>query len=78
MPGIRELLAVVLGIGLGTVLVVAPRVALRLSVFLGPQRRRRGDYGTDDHIPERWVWIVRALGIACIAIAAVIGYQAYA
>ncbi len=78
MPGIRELLAVVLGILLGVVLVAAPRTALRLSVFLGPQRRRRGDYGIDNDIHDMWAWIVRALGVACIAVAAFIAYQAYA
>ena len=78
MPGIRELLAVVLGILLGVVLIAAPRTALRLSVFLGPQRRRRGDYGTDNDIPDMWTWIIRALGVACIAVAAFIAYQAYA
>ncbi|WP_396613897.1 hypothetical protein ACH9L7_19475 (plasmid) [Haloferax sp. S1W] len=77
MPGIRELLAVALGIGLGVVLIAAPRTALRLSVFLGPQRRRRGDYGTDDDIPELWAWVVRTLGIACIVVAAFIAYQTY-
>lgn len=78
MPGIRELLTVVLGVLLGVVLVVTPRTALQLSVFLGPQRRRRGDYGTDNGIPDRWTWVVRALGVACLTIAAVIAYQTYA
>lgn len=78
MPGLRELLAVALGLCLGVVLVAAPRTALRLSVFLGSQRHRRGRYGTDAEIPEMWAWIVRALGIVCIAVAAVIAYQAYA
>jgi hypothetical protein len=78
MSGIRELLAVALGIGLGMVLVAAPRTALRLSVFLGPQRRRRrGDYGTADEITELWAWIVRTLGIARIAVAAFLAYQTY-
>lgn len=78
MPGIRELLAVALGISLGVVLIAAPRTALRLSVFLGPQRRRRGDYGTDNDIPEMWAWITRVLGVSCLAVAAFIAYQTYA
>lgn len=77
MPGIRELLAVVLGILLGIVLLAAPRTALRLSVFVGPNRRRRGDYGTDQPLPDRWTWIARGLGIVCLAIAAFIAYQTY-
>jgi hypothetical protein len=77
MPGIRELLAVGLGVGLGVALLVAPRAALELSVFAGPNRRHRGEYGTDEDVPERWTWIVRGLGVACLAIAAVIAYRTY-
>lgn len=77
MPGIRELLAVVLGVLFGITLIAAPRMALRLSVFVGPNRRRRGDYGTDETISNKWTWVVRALGVACLAIAAFIAYQTY-
>jgi hypothetical protein len=79
MAGVRELLAVVLGVLLGVVLVAAPRAAIRLSVFVGPHRRRRhGDYAGGDDLPDAWVHVARALGVACIAIAGVIAYQAYA
>lgn len=81
MPGIRELLAVVLGVLLGVALVAAPRVMLRASVFIGPTRRRRhdGPYGEDElSVSDRWLWVVRALGVACIAVAGVIAYQSYA
>ncbi|WP_208288405.1 hypothetical protein [Halobacterium sp. R2-5] len=78
MAGVRELLAVVLGAALGLAMILAPRAALQLSVFVGPQRRRRGDYGNDEPIPDSWVWVVRALGVACIAVAGVIAYQTYA
>jgi hypothetical protein len=77
MPGIRELLAVVLGVALGVALLVAPRTALGLSVFGSQNRRHRGEYGTDDDVPDRWTWIVRGLGIACLGIAAVIAYRTY-
>jgi hypothetical protein len=77
MPGLRELLAVVLGVLLGIGLLAAPRTALRLSVFVGPTRRRRGDYGTDDAIPDQWTWIVRGLGVASLAVATFIAYQTY-
>ncbi|WP_049979831.1 hypothetical protein [Halolamina rubra] len=73
---IRELLAVALGAVLGLVLVVAPGPAIRLSVVGGPTQRR-GDYGTDKPVPERWRWIARALGVACLAIAAWIGYRTF-
>lgn len=77
MSGIRDLLAVVLGVLLGIALIAAPRTALRLSVFVGPNRRRRGNYGTDETIADRWMWIVRTLGVACLAIATFIVYQTY-
>ena len=77
MPGVRELLAVILGVLLGIVLVAAPQTALRLSVFVGPNRRRRGDYGTDETISNKWTWVVRALGVVCLAIAAFMAYQTY-
>ncbi|MUV60679.1 hypothetical protein, partial [Halobacterium sp. CBA1126] len=44
MAGIRELLAVVLGAALGLAMILAPRAALQLSIFVGPNRRRRGEY----------------------------------
>ncbi|WP_254544807.1 hypothetical protein [Halomarina pelagica] len=78
MPGIRELLAVVLGAALGVALLAAPRTMLQLSVFVNPNRRRRGDYGTDEAIPDRWMWVARGLGVLCLTIAAFIAYQTYA
>lgn len=70
MVDIRQWLAVGLGVVFGLGLVVAPRVALRLSVVTRPgQRRRRGEYGSDDPLPEGWVWATRALGVACLAVA---------
>ncbi|MFC7187175.1 hypothetical protein [Halorubrum yunnanense] len=78
MPGARELLAVVLGAALGVAFFAAPRTMLRLSVFVGPNRRRRGDYGTDEPILARWTWAARGLGVVCLAIAAFIAYQTYA
>ncbi|MFC6987617.1 hypothetical protein G9463_04570 [Haloarcula sp. JP-Z28] len=78
MPGIRELLAVVLGAALGVAFLAAPRTMLRMSVFVGPTRRRRGDYGTDEAISARWTWVARGLGVVSLAIAAFITYQTYA
>ncbi len=80
MPGVRELLAVVLGILLGVVLITVPQTALRLSVFVGPNRRRRGDYGTDNHdlLSDQWTLLIRGFGVVCLAIALFITYQTYA
>ena len=77
MPGIRELFAVVLGIALGVAMIAAPRMALRLSVFVSPNRRRRGEYGDDTSISDLWAWIIRVLGVVCLAVAAFIAYQTY-
>ncbi|MFW5905266.1 MAG: hypothetical protein ACOCUO_00285 [archaeon] len=77
MSGVRELLAVGLGAALGVALLVAPRTILKLSVFGSPGRRRRGDYGTDEPIPDRWTLIARGLGILSLGIAGFIVYQTY-
>ncbi|WP_435117774.1 hypothetical protein [Halolamina sp. C58] len=74
---LRELLATVLGVLLGLGLLAAPRAAIKLSVLSGGRHRERGRYGTDDPVPDRWVWIARALGVACLAIAAWIGYRTF-
>ena len=77
MSGIRELLTIVLGVVLGIVLLTAPRVALRLSVVVGPSRRHRGDYGTDASVSNQWIWIIRGLGVVCISIATYITFKMY-
>ena len=74
---LRELLAVVLGALVGVALLAAPRAAIKLSVLADGNRRQRGEYGTDDPVPDRWLWTARALGVACLAIAAWIGYQTF-
>jgi hypothetical protein len=77
MTGVRELLAVVLGAALGVAALAAPRTALRLSVFGGPSRRRRGDYGADAAVSDRSVWVVRALGLVCLLVSATIAAQTF-
>jgi hypothetical protein len=72
MSDSRELIAIALGLCLGVALVVVPRTALRLSVFLGPQQGRTGEYGTDAEISELWAWVVRLLGVVCLVIAVAI------
>ena len=76
MAGLRELLAVALGVLLGLLLIAAPRTALRLSVIGGPQRPR-GDYGSDGEVADTWAWLVRALGVGCLLVAGVVGYGAF-
>jgi hypothetical protein len=76
MPGLRELLAIVLGVGLGLALIAAPRAAMKLSVFVGPSRRRRGEYGTESVVPGELTWVVRGLGVLCLLVAGYIAFQA--
>lgn len=77
MPGLHELLAVIPGILLGIGLLTASRTALRLPVFADSTRRRRGDYGTDDTIPDQRTWIIRELGVTSFVVAAFTAYQTY-
>lgn len=77
MAGVRELLAVGLGVLLGVALLAKPKEMLLLSVFVGPNRRRRhgGEYGSDDDPFGTWAaWFVRAVGLACLLVAAYIVY----
>jgi hypothetical protein len=74
MADIRDLLAILLGVALGLVLLAAPRTAFRLSVAGGPQQRR-GEYGADGNVPQRYLWLIRALGLACLGIAGFIASQ---
>lgn len=69
MADVREILAIVLGVIVGVALLVAPRTILKVSVFVGPQRRRRGDYGTEAIVPDSWVWGARLIGALCIVMA---------
>ncbi|MDL0120265.1 MULTISPECIES: hypothetical protein [Halobacterium] len=76
--GLRELLAVVLGGVLGVAMVAAPTTVARLSVFLGSTRRRRhdGPAGGTELIPGWMQWVVRAVGIVVLGVAAVIAVHA--
>lgn len=78
MAGVRELLAVGLGVLLGVALLLKPKEMLLLSVFVGPNQRRRrsGEYGSDGDPFGAWAaWFVRVVGVACLLVA---GYIAYA
>lgn len=73
MVDVRQWLAVGLGVLFGLFLLAAPRAALKLSVLSGQgQRRRRGEYGSDQALPDAWVWATRALGLVCLGVAAFI------
>ena len=73
MADVRDFLAIGLGVLLGFLLLAAPRAAFQLSVAGGP-KNRRGDYGADGEVPGHYVWLIRVLGLACLAIAGFIAY----
>ena len=60
----RELLAGVLGVGLGLVFLAAPGGIVRIYTA-GRAPDRHGEYGTAE-VPTTWQWIVRAVGVALI------------
>lgn len=68
MADVRDLLAIALGVLLGLVLLAAPRTAFQLSAVGGPQNRR-GEYGADGEVPDRYLWLIRVLGLACLGVA---------
>lgn len=75
MLGLREWLAVGLGVVIGLFLLVAPGAAIKLSIAGGP-RPQRGEYGSDGSPPDHYLWLVRGLGVACLGVAAVIALPA--
>jgi|AntDeeMetagen134_2_1112570.scaffolds.fasta_scaffold20992_2 hypothetical protein len=80
MVGVRELLAVGLGVLLGFALLAKPKEMLLLSVFVGPTQRRRhgGEYGSDGDPFGAWApWFVRVVGLACLLVAGYIAYTEF-
>lgn len=75
MLGLREWLAVGLGALIGVFLLVAPGAAIKLSIA-GGRQQHRGEYGSDGSPPDHYLWIARGLGLACLAVAAVIALPA--
>lgn len=73
MAGVRELLAAVLGIGLGIVIVAFPQFVVKIHTLgRGPQDRH-GEFGT--HAVEgKWLWVVRAIGVLVLLGGAYFGY----
>jgi hypothetical protein len=81
MAGVRELLAISLGVLLGLACVVRPTAIARLSVVGrtgGPTQNPRNEYGSDGDLSGWRRRIVQGLGVVSIAIAAAIAYQTFA
>ncbi|WP_168219927.1 hypothetical protein [Salarchaeum sp. JOR-1] len=74
MAGLRELLAVVLGVALGVLLLAYPRAFIRIQTLGRVPRDRHGHYGSDDP-SSTWVRVVQLLGAACLLAAGYVGVQ---
>jgi hypothetical protein len=76
MVAARDLLAAVLGVGLGLVLVAAPGVVVRAQTAGRLPSDRGGEYGTDADVPARWRLLVRGVGVALVAVGLYVGATA--
>jgi hypothetical protein len=78
MADLRTLLAVVLGVGLGAICLLAPDVVVRAHrVGRGPHDRT-GEYGADDATTDRLRLLVRLVGVGCILVGAYVATTALA
>lgn len=74
MAGLREILAVVLGVVLGALLLAYPRVFIRIQTLGRLPHDHRGRYGESDE-RTTWVRLVQALGALCLLGAAYVAIQ---
>jgi len=74
MVDYRTLLAAALGVGLGVVMLAFPGFVVRVHAVGRVPGDRHGEYGDGDAAPERWQWLVRAVGVALVVAG---GYFAY-
>lgn len=77
MAGLRQVLAVGLGLVLGVLCVAFPQAVIRLQTAGRVQGSRRGPYGEDGEFPATWTWVVRALGVACLAVAGYVAVRGF-
>lgn len=73
MADLRTVLAAVLGVGLGVVLIAAPGLVIRMHAVGRVPRDRGGGYGADSTYPDRWLWVVRAVGVLVLLVGVLIG-----
>jgi len=67
MYGIREILAIVLSVGLGGFLVAFPGAFIRIQL-VGRGPHDRGQYGEDWDPPRKYTLPVRLLGVAAVGV----------
>lgn len=66
MADLRTLLAAALGIGLGVLFIAYPDAIVRVQTVGRLPHDRRGDYGAESSLPNRWRWMVRLLGVGIL------------
>jgi hypothetical protein len=68
MVAVRTLLAAVLGVGLGLVLIAYPEIVIRIHTAGRIPSDRRGEYGTETPISDRWRRVVQVFGGASLVL----------
>lgn len=68
MPGVREILAAVLGIGLGILLIAYPEVFVRMQAVGRLPHDRGGEYGTTASLPTHWRRLVQLVGVGSLLV----------
>lgn len=71
----RQALAAVLAVGLGLVLVAYPEALVRVHTVGRVPNDRGGSWGEDGGLDSRWQWVIRAVGVVCVALGAFFAYQ---
>lgn len=66
MVDTRTVLAAVLGIGLGLVLVAFPAAVIQVQTVGRLPHDRGGEYGSAAEPPERWLLLVRGIGVVLV------------
>jgi len=76
MGDVRTLLAAVLGLLLGALCLIAPGTVVRVHTVGRRPHDRGGGYGTDGDPPDRWLYLVRAVGVGLVLGGTYFGYVA--
>ncbi|WP_247009403.1 hypothetical protein [Halorientalis litorea] len=77
MVGTRELLAVVLGVGVGLFFVAFPDAVVRIQTAGRVPSDRGGEYGEDGDTPQTYRVLVRGVGALTILVGLYIGAGAF-
>ena len=72
----RTLLAGVLGVALGLALVAFPAAVVRVHLVVRAPPGKGSEYGEAYRPPEKWLWVVRAIGVVMVALGTYFGHVA--